>query len=224
MQAKKTKALRWERRPEERPQELLEAALRVFAERGYRNTRLEEVAAAAGVTKGAVYHYFQNKEELLLRALESHVERAFGRVEEALRGERGPASARLRLFFRRAFGGEDAARIDFLFLLQTVAHEVPELYARWLATGPIKGWRLVVRLIDEGRASGEFRADVDAEVAARVMLTGLMGQTMWQRYADGVRGLRIDQDRLVDSAAEFFLAGLRPTAALPEPAGRAARR
>jgi AcrR family transcriptional regulator len=52
------KVLRWERRPDARPQELLDAALSVFAERGYRNTRLEEVAEAAGVTKGTIYHYF----------------------------------------------------------------------------------------------------------------------------------------------------------------------
>ena len=50
------KVLRWERRPEARPQELLDAALSVFAERGYRNTRLDEVADAAGVPKGTHYH------------------------------------------------------------------------------------------------------------------------------------------------------------------------
>ena len=205
----KAKVLRWERRPDERPQELLEAALRVFAARGYRNTRLEEVAAAAGVTKGAVYHYFANKEELLLRALEQYQERAFGRVEDALRNERGPASARLRLIFRKAFGGDDPARRDVLLLLQGVAHEVPDVYHRWIANGPMKGWRLIAALIDEGKAAGEFRADVDSEVAARVVLTGVMVQMIWQRHADGVAGLRIEQDRLIDSAVDLLLAGLR---------------
>ena len=77
----RAKGARWTRRPDERPQELLEAALHVFATQGYRTTRLEQVAAAAGVTKGAVYHYFSNKEDLLLRALELYQERAFGRLE-----------------------------------------------------------------------------------------------------------------------------------------------
>lgn len=215
MIARKPKSLRWERRPDERPQELLEAALRVFAARGYHNTRLEEVAAAAGVTKGAVYHYFANKEELLLRALEEYQERVFGRVEEALRSETGPASARLRLFFRKAFGGSDPARVDVLLLLQSAAVEVPDVYERWIASGPMKGWRLVAALIEEGRVSGEFRSDVDADVAARVFLTGLLGQVTWQRHAPSVPGLRIDQDRLIDSAVELLLAGLRPVAAAP---------
>jgi AcrR family transcriptional regulator len=208
----KPRGLKWERRPDERPGELLEAALRVFATRGYRATRLEEVAAAAGVTKGAVYHYFTNKEELLLRALEHYRERAVGGMEDAMRKEHGPPSARLRLFFRRAFGSADPVRLDVLQLLQTAAQEAPQVYARWLATGPVRGWKRVVRLIEEGQRAGEFRADADAEVAARVTVTGLIGQIHWQRYADDVPGLAIDQDRLVDSAVESLLAGLRPVA------------
>ncbi|HTK51065.1 MAG TPA: helix-turn-helix domain-containing protein, partial [Gemmatimonadaceae bacterium] len=96
-----TKALRWERRPDERPQEILDAALTVFAERGYRNTRLEDVGEAAGVTKGAIYHYFANKEDLLLRAIEQRSEEAFGRIEEIVRDKTAPVSTRLRLVVRR---------------------------------------------------------------------------------------------------------------------------
>ena len=210
VQGKTTTALRWERRPEARPHELLAAALRVFAARGYRNTRLDEVAAAAGVTKGALYHYFSNKEDLLRRALDEYQERAFGRLERALRDEPGSAAARLRVLFRRAFGGNDPARVDVLLLLQGTANEAPDVYRRWLATGPMKGWRLIVRIIDEGRATGEFRDDVDAEVAARVVLTGLMGQVMWQRHAAAVPGMRIDRDRLIDATVEFMLAALAP--------------
>ena len=219
MSSPRTKTARWERRPDERPQELLEAALHVFATRGYRNTRLDEVAAAAGVTKGAVYHYFANKEELLLRALEQYQERAFGRLEEALRHEHGPSSARIRLVFRRAFGGGDPVRRDVLRLLQGIAHELPDAYRRWIAKGPMKGWRLVASLIDEGKASGEFRADADSDVAARIALTGVMVQIIWQRHAEEILGMAIDQDRLIDSAVDLLLAGLRPTVAV-----RAARR
>ena len=191
----------------------------MFATRGYRNTRLDEVAAAAGVTKGAVYHYFANKEELLLRALEQYQERAFGRLAEALRHEHGPSSARIRLVFRRAFGGSDPVRRDVLRLLQGIAHELPDAYRRWIAKGPMKGWRLVASLIDEGKASGEFRADADSDVAARVALTGVMVQIIWQRHAGEIRGMAIDQDRLIDSAVDLLLAGLRPAVAV-----RAARR
>src|SRR5438270_5047268 len=122
--------LRWERRPDERPGELLDAAVRVFASKGYRNARLDDVAAEAGVTKGAVYHHFDNKEELLVRALDHHLARVFGRIESVLADKRETAAERLTHIVRRAFGTDDPSRVDVLLLLQTVSHEVPEIYHR----------------------------------------------------------------------------------------------
>lgn len=208
-----------QRRPDERPRELLDAALRVFAVRGYRATRLDDVAAAAGATKGAIYHYFADKEELLVRALEQHQARALGRLDDALRGESGSSSARLRLVLRRAFGGDDPARRDVLVLLQGIAHEAPGVYHRWLASGPLAGWRLVASLIEEGKSTGEFRSDVDSEVAARIVMTGLLGQVIFQQHAGAVPALRIEQDRLIESTVEILLAALRPVEVRPRRAG-----
>src|SRR3981081_242081 len=101
------KVLRWERRPDDRPQELLEAALEVFAQKGYRNTRLDEVAEAAGVTKGTIYHYFDTKEALLLGVIEHFQTLAFGRADEALRDHRLPVSTRIRLLVRKMFSGSE---------------------------------------------------------------------------------------------------------------------
>lgn len=206
------KTLRWERRPDSRPQELLDAALAVFAERGYRNTRIDDIAAAAGVTKGAVYHYFATKEELLLRAIESYHDRAFGEIDDILRDARGPVSARIRLMMRRAFGAvnPDGQRMTLACVLQSVRHDVPVAHQQWLRGGPIKGWRLLTSLIEEGQAAGEFRADVDAEVAARVTISGLITQLIWQPMAPDVPELQIDEDRLIDSAVELLLHGLMP--------------
>jgi AcrR family transcriptional regulator len=210
-----SKILRWERRPAERPRELLEAALTVFAEKGYHNTRLEEVGEAAGVTKGTIYHYFNTKEKLLLSAVEYYHEQAFGQLDEALSGRKGPVSVRVRLFFRKAFGhGDPRRRKVLVLLLQGVAHEVPKVYRQWLATGPVMGWKLLEGLIDEGKASGEFRSDADSEVAARVSMSGLMLQLVWQQHAGTVPGIEIDEDRLIDSAVELLLQGLR-TSSLP---------
>lgn len=208
------KVLRWERRPDERPSELLEAALRIFAERGYANTRLEEIAAAVGVTKGTIYHYFATKEQLLLRAIEHYHEQAFQPLRQALEERRGPVSSTIRLFLRRAFGRLDPRRLSVLTLLvQGLAGEVPHAYHRWLETGPVRGWEILASLIEEGKASGEFRADADSEVIARTTISGLILQFAWQRFADGVSRVAIDADRLIDSTAEFLLHGLRPVRA-----------
>ena len=205
------KALRWERRPDDRPQEILDAALKVFAERGYRNTRLEDIGEAAGVTKGAIYHYFANKEELLLRAIEHRREEAFGRIEEVLRDKNAPVSTRLRLVVRRWFGSVPEERLAVVTLLvQGIAHEAPDAFRRWLAGGPAASAKLIASLVREGQARGEFRSDADADVAARMLISGLLQQTVWQQYAIDVPDLAVAQDRLVDSALELFLHSLRP--------------
>ena len=206
-----TKALRWERRPDERPQEILDAALTVFAERGYRNTRLEDIGEAAGVTKGAIYHYFANKEDLLLRAIEHRSKEAFGRVEEIVRDRTAPVSTRLRLLVRRWFGSVPKERLAVVtLLLQGIAHEAPAAFRRWLAGGPTASMRLIATLVREGQERGEFRPDADADVAARLLVSGLLQQTVWQQYAESVPDAGIEQERLVDSALELFLHGLRP--------------
>jgi AcrR family transcriptional regulator len=205
------KALRWERRPDDRPQEILDAALKVFAERGYRNTRLEDIGEAAGVTKGAIYHYFANKEELLLRAIEHRREEALGRIEDVLRDKRAPVSTRIRLVVRRWFGSVPEERLAVVTLLvQGIAHEAPDAFRRWLAGGPAASAQLIASLVREGQASGEFRADADADVAARMLVSGLLQQTVWQQYVTDVPDLAVVQDRLVDSALELFLHSMRP--------------
>jgi AcrR family transcriptional regulator len=206
-----TKVLRWERRPDDRYQELLEAALQVFAQKGYRNTRLDEVAEAAGVTKGTIYHYFDTKEELLLSVIKHYQTLAFGRAEDVLRDDRLPASTRIRLLVRKMFvGGNKRGRHFLALLLRDVAHEVPHVHDSWLHDGPVRLWTLIGQLVDEGKERGEFRPDADGDVGARVLVSGLMLQLMWQQHADAVPAMAVDEDRLIDSTVELFLAGLRP--------------
>jgi AcrR family transcriptional regulator len=205
------RALRWERRPDDRMQELLEAALQVFARQGYRNTRLDEVAEAAGVTKGTIYHYFDTKEALLLGVVEHYQTLAFGRAEDALRDERAPVSTRIRLVVRKIFSARgDHSRNLLALLIRGIAHEVPHVHAKWLANGPVRLWTLLAALVEEGKASGELRPDADGDTAARLLVSGLMLQLMWQQHADAVPALAIDEDRLIDSSVDLFLASLRP--------------
>jgi AcrR family transcriptional regulator len=215
-----TRNMRWERRPDSRPQELLDAALTVFAERGYRNSRIDDVADAAGVTKGAVYHYFATKEELLLRAIEHYHDRAFAEIGAALRDVGGPVSARIRLLLRRVFGASSGGRrMTLTLILQGLRHDLPEAHQQWLRGGPIAGWRLLAAMIEEGKSAGEFRADVDAEVAARIVISGIITQMIWQPLGVDVPDLLIDEDRLIDSAVDTLLHGLGPAVVVAERSG-----
>ena len=87
---------RWERRKDARPQELLAAALDLFVERGYAGTRLDDVASLAGVSKGTLYLYFENKEELFKAVVRENIVAALVDAEDLIAGFEGHSSVLLR--------------------------------------------------------------------------------------------------------------------------------
>jgi AcrR family transcriptional regulator len=162
------------------------------------------------VTKGTIYHYFDTKEDLLLRVIDHYQALAFGRVEDVLRDATLTASMRITLVVHRTFSNRpDSSRRLLGLLVRGLAHEVPKVHERWLRDGPVRLWTLIAGIIDEGVKRGEFRSDADGLVAARDLVSALLLQSMWQPHAAAVPGLRIDEDRLIDSTVSLLLAGLR---------------
>ena len=90
------KTPRWERRKDARPQELLAAALDLFVERGFAATRLEDVARRAGVSKGTLYLYYANKEELFKAVVRDSIVPAIGDAEDTIAVYDGHSSELLR--------------------------------------------------------------------------------------------------------------------------------
>jgi AcrR family transcriptional regulator len=212
---------KWKRRPGERPREILDAALRVFAARGYAATRLEDVAAAAGVTKGTIYYYFKNKEDLLDRLVASRNQEVFADFETLMGSITGPASSKLRMLMRKGFCEPTDESRQLLHVVFLDLHtDAPKVFARTIQRKLVAGWTLIARLIALGKASGEFRQDADAEVAARVFTSGLVLQQLW-RGGMGLDKLDpFDKDRMVDSTIELFLHSLRPTVRVRAAAGK----
>ncbi len=212
---------KWTRRPDERPREILAAALRIFAKRGYNATRLEDIAAAAGVTKGTIYYYFKNKDALLLRLAEVDDRTEFDRLAADVAGSTGPVSAQLRTVMRKGFAEPTDETRRLLRVVYLALHtDAPHLFARAVQHALVDGWALLTALIERGKATGEFRADVDAEVAARIFTSGVLLQQLW-RSSMGLDTLDpFDKDRMVDSTIELFLHSLRPTVRVPAARGK----
>lgn len=199
---------------------LLDAAFRVFAERGYRATRLEDVAEAAGVTKGAIYYHFDGKEDLLRRAVRQRHRAIFGEIERALATETAPASVRIRFVLRKVWQHwtEPGWGHAFRLMVGELSVEFPGLFRTWAEEGPIHGWALVRELIEEGVGKGEFRPDADAEVSARMAVSGLMLQAALQVHLGLADLAPCDADRIFDSGVDLILHGLRVTHRSPSPA------
>ncbi|MDQ8153598.1 MAG: TetR/AcrR family transcriptional regulator [Gemmatimonadota bacterium] len=218
---RRTPPRRWTRRPDDRPREILAAAVRVFAERGYNATRLEDIAAAAGVTKGTIYYYFKNKDALLLRLSEASDREEFARIEALLSDNVGPVSAQLRIVLRKGFAEPtDEARRQLRMVYLALHADHPKLFARAVQAALVDGWALIVKLIERGKTTGEFREDADAHVAARVFTSGLLLQQLWRSSLGLDRTDPFDRDRMVDSTIELFLHSLRPTVRLRAAGGK----
>lgn len=223
----------WSRRADERPQELLDAAIAVFASTGYRATRLEQVAEAAGVTKGTIYYYFENKDDLITKALEDRISRAFRGIQEESERATGSFADRLRATLHAAWERwrrPETARLQRL-VTGELRLEFPELYDRAMRAGPMHLWQLVAGLLAEGQTRGDVAATVDTDATARFIVSGLMHQALFQTDLRE-RGLdAVSADRLFDAAFEVVLHGVvrqRPRAPTARrnlsPKGAAARR
>lgn len=202
---------RWERRPEERPQEILDAAFEVFSEKGYRATRLEEVAERAGATKGAIYHYFEGKEELLVRTVTDRMRTVFSDMTRTLHQVERTPSAYLEAGLRRAweFWLSDEFGRMFRLMFGEVRAEQPALFVTWLTEGPLHGWTVIAELIEAGKKTGEFRPDVDSAVAARLITCGLAFHAVLQQHVGEGIVPRLDPDLVFSSTFDMFMRGLR---------------
>jgi TetR/AcrR family transcriptional regulator, transcriptional repressor for nem operon len=152
---------------------------------GRRLPSAEEVAREAGMTKGAIYYHFDNKEDLLRRAVEDRHEAIFAAIESELAALEAPGSVKIRYVLRQFWGHVlepvwgQAVRLMF----GEVGIEFPALFRMWAEEGPIQGWTVVRRLIEEGVRRGEVRPGVDLEVSARLAVSGLIMQSMLQVHS-----------------------------------------
>src|ERR1700675_1629960 len=87
---------RWTRRKQARPSEILDAALKVFAEKGYAGARMDDIAKRAGVTKGTIYLYFENKEAVFKTLVRDTIGATLAGVTANTRDFQGSAKDLLR--------------------------------------------------------------------------------------------------------------------------------
>jgi AcrR family transcriptional regulator len=202
-----------ERRPDTRPTEIMDAALKIFSSKGFRVTTLDQVAKAAGVTKGAIYHYFQGKEDLLLKALRHWVEDRIVPWQERdaqLPGS-GPASARLRLAIRYMWESwQDPAMVGVFHLIEgELVPRYPRVIERWHRESVRPAVQNLVDIIEDGKAKGELRQDLDTEVIVPFLMSGLTKVAVHQHIDPGHPLRDFPADRIIDSILDVFFRGIR---------------
>ncbi|TFW20631.1 TetR/AcrR family transcriptional regulator [Duganella callida] len=179
MQASQDTKPRWERRKDARPQELLAAALHQFVERGYAATRLEDVARQAGVSKGTLYLYFTNKEELFKAVVRANIVATIGAAEQAAAAFDG-ASAELLATVLMTWWTEICATplAGITKLMLAEGNNFPELAQFYNEEVVARGSSLITRILARGIERGEFRP-LDTVVMTQVLVAPVMMLMMW---------------------------------------------
>jgi len=148
---------------------ILDAAVRVFARKGYHTSRVGDIAEEAGIAHGLLYHYFASKEQVLetvFRENWSELLAAFARIEASDE----PASAQLdgivKVLLRSWRNAPDLVRV----MVREVARS-PHLQGQ--VDEIREGFVTIQRVIERGQAEGSFRADLDARLASWIVYGSL---------------------------------------------------
>lgn len=165
---------------------ILDAAARVFARRGYTDTRLSDIADEAGTFAGSIYYYFASREELVEEVLRLGVTGVFDAVRDKVEALPADASFRQRLATAiETHLSFTLAENDFATANQRLFAQVPhDIRQRHIHVHRAYGgyWR---RLLEGARRAGEIRRDVDLSVL-RLQILGAVNWTM-EWYQPGKR-------------------------------------
>jgi len=173
-------AARRTRRKEARPAELLKAATRLFVEKGYAATRVEEVAAQANVSKGTLFLYYPSKEALLKAVVRENIAGRFAEWHTELQDFVGTTPDLVRYAFAvwlERIAHSPAGGI--CKLMSSECYNFPELATFYLEEVIYPGNALVRCILERGVARGEFRA-MDLDAGIHLIVTPMFSYLQWR--------------------------------------------
>jgi AcrR family transcriptional regulator len=198
-----------ERRKESRPSELLAAALELFVERGFSATRLEDVAARAGVSKGTLYLYFTGKEDLFKAVVRGGILPAIAKAEVLVGEFAGGAGELLRAVVSGMWSNVGSTLLSGIpKLIIAESGNFPDLARFYYKEVILRGLALMGAILERGIRQGEFRR-LDVAPTARAMMGPLVLMMLWRHSFQGHESDPLSAERYLDSYLALILEGLR---------------
>lgn len=201
---------RWHRRPDARPEEILDAALEVFGAQGFAGARLEDIARAAGVSKGTLYLYFESKEEMFRAMIRARIVSVLEEGERELQQAEGSTRMKLELLMRRIWavvGDPKMARI--IKLVHGELNNFPELAHFYYEEVILRVRALGLGVLTQGVAAGEVRPE-QAQFAARAMPSLLVMGSKWLHFFAPLDPLPLTAEAILSGTIDLVLNGVLP--------------
>jgi AcrR family transcriptional regulator len=203
---------RWRRLPEERPRQILDAAFAVFAERGLAAARLEDIARRAGLSKGTIYLYFPNKEELFREVVRSTVIAFIERGEAASETERDPRQALLAWMEGYWAWLRSPVFPAMHRLVNSELHSFPDLAAFYATDVIERAQRLVCDILRRAMDAGVLRR-TDPLVAARMISALFITHGNWYHQRRHFASIaNVSDELMLEQIRDFFFNAMRPDA------------
>ena len=205
------------RRKEARPTELLEAALDTFVAKGYSATRVEDIAARAGVSKGTLYLYYPSKQAIFEALVRANLVPLIDRIEAETAADPGPAADQLRRIVatvQQIIANPRLVAIPKLVLSE--AGNFPDLMRFYGDAVVLRVVGLLSGILRRGMARGEFRP-IDPSTVVPLFVAPVIATALWQTTFAQVDGIPFDAAAVLDAHADLFLRGI---AAEPEDGSR----
>ena len=193
---------RFQRRKEDRPQEITAAAFEVFAEKGYARARVAEVAARAGVSKGLLYLYFETKQALFKAVIRSVVIRRIDALLAAVENTELSSEAFMRgplIDFMKTLPGSPVAVVIRLLIAEGQQH--PDLVDYYWDNVVARGLAALTTIVERGVERGEFR-DTDVTRLPQLVLAPVMVFVIWRIL---FARHELDTDRLIETQIDMLL-------------------
>ncbi len=200
---------RWARRKDARPEEIIAAALDLFVERGFAATRLDDVAARAGVSKGTLYLYFENKEDLFKAVVRGNVVPVLQYGEDLVQkfsGDSIDLVRKLVLGWWELTGSTKIAGIPKLIIAE--AGNFPDLAKFYYDEVIMRALSMFRQVLQRGTAAGEFR-EVDADHLVHVALAPLVMLAVWRHSFACCEEEKLQPKRYLDAYLDMILHSLR---------------
>ena len=202
-------AQRWQRRKDARAPEILDAALGCFAQKGFAATRLDDIAARAGITKGTIYLYFDSKQALFEALARQSIGQQLDAVKIQLAAFTGSSTDLLRLVLTTM--GHFAMTSDRVVLPRLVLAEAtnfPQLAEFWRREIIERGLGIFSSIIQRGIEAGEFRK-LEPQHAARLCVAPMLVILLWRTTFAQFDNRPYDYQGLIEAHLQTLLNGLK---------------